>query len=91
MRISGRRFSGDVPRVYADTSVFGGAFDEEFSAASREFFDQARDGYFRLAISSLVEREIRRAPATVQDLYHSLEAAAEMVDVTLNAVHLRQA
>jgi len=27
-------------RVYADTSVFGGVFDDEFAEASRAFFDQ---------------------------------------------------
>ena len=27
-------------RVYADTSVFGGVFDEEFQVASRTFFEQ---------------------------------------------------
>ena len=35
--------AGDPPlRVYADTSVFGGVFDEEFEDASRAFFDQIR-------------------------------------------------
>jgi hypothetical protein len=28
--------------VYADTSVFGGVFDEEFTTASRVFFDQVQ-------------------------------------------------
>ena len=32
----------DTLRVYADTSVFGGAFDEEFEDASKMFFDQVR-------------------------------------------------
>ncbi len=41
-------------RVYADTSVYGGAFDEEFAEASRSFFDQVRAGRFRLIVSPIV-------------------------------------
>lgn len=44
-----------IIRVYADTSVFGGAFDEEFQAASRTFFDQVRNGRFKLVTSALVQ------------------------------------
>lgn len=36
-----------IPRVYADTSVFGGVFDEEFCDTSRTFFEQVRKGNFR--------------------------------------------
>lgn len=32
-----------IPRVYADTSVFGGVFDEEFCDTSRTFFEQVRE------------------------------------------------
>ena len=38
-------------RVYADTSVYGGVFDEEFAEASRTFFEQVRGGRFRLILS----------------------------------------
>jgi hypothetical protein len=31
-------------RVYADTSVFGGVFDDLFAQPSRTFFDQVREG-----------------------------------------------
>jgi hypothetical protein len=31
-------------RIYADTSVFGGVFDDEFAAASKIFFDQVEQG-----------------------------------------------
>lgn len=34
-------------RVYADTSVYGGVFDEEFSVPSRRFFDRVRQGRFQ--------------------------------------------
>lgn len=54
-----------VPRVYADTSVFGGVFDAEFAAPSRAFFDLVRSGRFRLVVSAIVQQEIDNAPEEV--------------------------
>jgi len=45
-------------RVYADTSVFGGPFDEEFQTVSRTFFEQVRSGRFKLITSALVQEEV---------------------------------
>jgi hypothetical protein len=45
-------------RVYADTSVFGGVFDEEFEDASKMFFNAVRKGQFHLLTSELVREEI---------------------------------
>ena len=52
--------------VYADTSVYGGVFDEEFSEASKAFFQQVREGRFTLAVSPLVEEELFQAPEPVR-------------------------
>ena len=38
-------------RIYLDTSVFGGCFDDEFSDESRMLFEQIKDGKFKLVIS----------------------------------------
>jgi hypothetical protein len=43
-----------IIRVYADTSVFGGVFDEEFKVPSRKFFDQGTSGEFALVTSAIV-------------------------------------
>lgn len=40
-------------RVYADTSIFGGVFDMEFTVASQTFFNQVGDR-FVLVTSALV-------------------------------------
>ena len=45
-------------RVYADTSVFDGVFDEEFRTASELFFAQVRSGRFQLVTSAIVQEEI---------------------------------
>ena len=59
-------------RVYADTSVFGGAFDAEFKSATRAFFAQVQDGHFILVVSPVVRGEVAAAPAKVRELYEQL-------------------
>ncbi|HAK96779.1 MAG TPA: PIN domain protein [Planctomycetes bacterium] len=55
-------------RVYLDTSVIGGRFDAEFSAASSRFFAELADGRFIGVISDVVAREILHAPPEVRRL-----------------------
>ena len=78
-------------QVYADASVYGGAFDEEFAAASREFFDQVRSGRFRLFTSVVVADEMQDAPERVLTLFDEMRRLAEDVEVTPQAIELRQA
>ncbi len=65
-----------VPRVYADTSVFGGVFDEEFAKPSAAFFDMVRDGRLDLVVGPIVDREVRVAPARVRELLDEMLALA---------------
>ncbi|MGQ9650403.1 MAG: type II toxin-antitoxin system VapC family toxin [Phycisphaerae bacterium] len=78
-------------RVYAGTSIYGGVFDDEFAKPSRAFFDRAREGYFRLVVSALVEDELTEAPVEVRDWFTRFRAGADSVAVTGEAVALRQA
>ena len=59
-------------RVYIDTSVIGGSFDEEFAQESLALFDMARQGRIVLLVSDLLVAEIRRAPQEVIDLFTAL-------------------
>jgi predicted nucleic acid-binding protein len=78
-------------RVYADTSVYGGVFDDEFAKASRAFFDRIRDGSFHLVVSALVEDELAQAPLEVRDWFGGFRAEAGSVKVTDEALALQQA
>jgi len=78
-------------RVYADTSVFGGPFDEEFQTVSRTFFDQVRSGRFKLITSALVQEEIDPAPTPVRELFNELLRLVDVVEVSENALNLRAA
>lgn len=78
-------------RVYADTSVFGGAFDEEFATWSQVFFDQVESGRFLLVTSALVQAELQGAPEKVVELFDQLLLDAEIVAVDEETERLQQA
>ena len=78
-------------RVYADTSVFGGVFDEEFQVASRTFFEQVRSGRFQLVTSAIVQEEIAPAPIEVREFFAGLLGIMEVADVSEDALGLRVA
>jgi predicted nucleic acid-binding protein len=78
-------------RVYADTSVYGGVLDDEFAKPSRIFFDRVREGRFELVISALVEDELIQAPSEVREWFGQFRVAAHIVEVSSEALALRQA
>jgi predicted nucleic acid-binding protein len=78
-------------RAYADASVYGGAFDEEFDAASQEFFDGVRQGLFRLVVSTIVRDELKEAPERVFALFEEMRGLAEAADITEEAIQLQRA
>ena len=77
-------------RVYADTSVFGGVFDPEFSAPSKKFFDEVGAGRFVLVISPVVEEELKQAPDTIRSFFASVAEFASEVEITREAIALQQ-
>ena len=56
-----------IKRVYIDTSVVGGQFDQEFSADTIPFFEAVVAGKFIVILSDLLEAELLRAPQQVRD------------------------
>jgi hypothetical protein len=60
------------PRVYIDTSVVGGCFDEEFAVWSLKLFDEFRAGSKTAVISDLTRRELEGAPKNIKDVLLSL-------------------
>jgi hypothetical protein len=77
-------------RVYADTSVFGGVFDAEFTTASAVFFEQVRQDRFQLVTSAVVQAEIETAPEAVQALFNELLPQAEIAAIDEAVVRLQQ-
>ncbi|MCX6224437.1 MAG: PIN domain-containing protein [Bacteroidia bacterium] len=56
------------PRVYIDTSVVGGYFDEEFEADTKKFFDRIFRKDFIIYFSEISETELFLAPDHVKEL-----------------------
>jgi len=77
-------------RIYADTSVFGGIFDEEFAEHTKQFFAEIDAGYFALVTSAIVEAEIEPAPKKVRNFFARYESVAEIMQVTHDALLLQQ-
>jgi hypothetical protein len=55
-------------RVYIDTSVVGGCFDDEFSEESCALFEMAKSGKISFLISNILADELTIAPERVQNV-----------------------
>ena len=56
-------------RVYIDTSVFGGYYDDEFADSTRPFFEFIQTGRILPLLSETLVQELVTAPKRVQDLF----------------------
>lgn len=74
-------------RVYIDTSVAGGYFDDEFSADTIPFFERVKIGEIKILLSDLLEAELLRAPSRVNKLLQEIpEEYIERVGFPRSAV-----
>ena len=79
-------------RVYADTSVFGGCFDDEFETESTAFFREVSAGRFTLVVAEVTARELALAPRTVREVLGKLDPEnVEFVAFTEEIGRLRDA
>ena len=58
-------------KIYIDTSVFGGYFDEEFSNQTIPLFERIKNEEFILLYSSVTQGELENAPNYVKELVKS--------------------
>ena len=59
-------------RIYIDTSVIGGCFDEEFQEWSRKLFEEIIKGKKKAIISDITIGELEDAPSQVRRLLDSV-------------------
>ena len=79
-------------RVYLDTSVFGGYFEEEFSKETFKIIEAVRRGRLTVVLGELVDLELKKAPLEVRDLLKSLPLEhVEEVQFSREAQELRDA
>jgi predicted nucleic acid-binding protein len=79
-------------RIYIDTSVVGGYFDEEFREATIKLFERLENNEIKFVVSDLLDLELLNAPPNVKE--HLLQYSAdkfERVDLTEEAIQLADA
>jgi hypothetical protein len=55
-------------KIYTDTSVFGGCFDDEFSVPSNQLINEFKKGLKIVVISDLTLQEMEQAPPDIQKI-----------------------
>lgn len=76
-------------RLYIDTSVFGGYFDEEFSEHTVPLFNSISKGEYIVLFSSVTQEELENAPPKVKELVRSIrEEQTEFLETTEEAIEL---
>jgi predicted nucleic acid-binding protein len=76
-------------RIYIDTSVFGGHFDEEFAEHTIPLFARLKNGEFTLLFSTVTQDELESAPEKVKSLVRSISTEnTDYIEITNEAVEL---
>jgi hypothetical protein len=78
-----------IERIYIDTSVIGGYFDQEFEFYSKLFFEKVLEGKFKIIVSDLIETELIGAPEEIISFYKSIShKQVERVEQTEESIRL---
>ena len=76
-------------KIYLDTSVFGGYYDEEFEQYTKPLFDRIANDEFILLFSALTQDELENAPQQVKNLVTQIKAAStQFIETSNEAVDL---
>jgi predicted nucleic acid-binding protein len=76
-------------RIYIDTSVVGGYFDEEFKEATTALFQRLENGEIIFVISDLLDLELINAPQKVRELLYNYSADKfARIELTEEAIKL---
>jgi len=79
-------------RIYVDTSVIGGCFDEEFEVYSNQLFAEFSSGKKRIVISDIVLLELEEAPEKVKGILTNVpEINIEYVFLNEESIYLANA
>ena len=76
-------------RIYIDTSVVGGFFDEEFKNDTIPLFERLEKGEILFVVSDLLDLELINAPQKVRDLLHNFSVDKfNRIELTEEAIKL---
>ena len=78
-----------IQRIYIDTSIVGGYFDEEFKEATRMLFQRFENKEIKFVVSELLDLELIKAPLHIRELLFNYPSDYfERVDLTEEAIRL---
>jgi predicted nucleic acid-binding protein len=78
-------------RIYIDTSVFGGYFDEVHAEFTKPLFKRFYSHEFVLIFSTVTQAEVEEAPENVRELVKSIDGnITEFVEADIEAINLAQ-
>ena len=81
-----------APRIYLDTSVLGGYYDDEFSGPTRQLFHAFSQGKLTSLVSSTLLEEVELAPHEVRKLLATLlDLGAERLEAVATCFELQEA
>lgn len=76
-------------RIYIDTSIVGGYFDDEFSETTQELFKRFENNEITFVVSDLLDLELIAAPKNVRELLHRYSSDKfERIQLTEEAIKL---
>ncbi len=76
-------------RVYLDTSVVGGCFDDEFSVDTIPFFERVKKGKITIIVFDILVEELENAPDFVKEVLDSIpDSQIEKVKLSQKGIEL---
>jgi predicted nucleic acid-binding protein len=76
-------------RIYIDTSIVGGYFDEEFKEATIKLFQRLENNEIIFVVSDLLDLELSNTPQQVKELLHNYSTDKfQRIELTEEAVKL---
>ena len=69
-------------KIYIDTSVIGGLFDDKFKRHTKQFIENIKNNQIVGVISEITIRELENAPALVRESFRSYQDKLEIIYLT---------
>lgn len=79
-----------ILKVYLDTSVIGGCFDEEFKEDSNKLIEEIRLGLKIGVVSEITIEELNKSPNHIKDFYSLFNNLLERVNTNLEIENLAE-
>jgi len=77
-------------RIYLDTSVIGGCFDDEFAEDSLKLVDEIKKGTYTGVFSEVTIKEILRAPVNVRNVFETINNLCEKLALNEQVTNLAE-